>query len=131
MVAGSLVALAGYLRGKPVPMTRGRFVQTPVPASAEILLEGEVPPRQRRQEGPFGDHFGHYSRQEPWPVFEIKSVSRRREAVYPATIVGPPPLEDAMLGDAVQQMHAEAVVNLCRQALDRAGLRIVQNNIAR
>ena len=98
------IALAGYLRGKPVPMTRGRYLGTPVPASAEILLEGEVAPRERKQEGPFGDHFGHYSKREPWPVFQIKSVSRRRDAVYPATIVGPPPLEDAMLGDAVQQM---------------------------
>lgn len=98
------VAFAGFLRGRPVPTCRGRFVPFAVPASAEILLEGEVPPRERKPEGPFGDHFGHYSRREGWPVFQIKAVSRRKDAVYPATIVGPPPLEDAVLGDAVQQM---------------------------
>jgi 4-hydroxy-3-polyprenylbenzoate decarboxylase len=98
------VAFAGFLRGKPVPMVKGRHVPFDVPASAEILLEGEVPPRERKAEGPFGDHFGHYSRREEWPVFQIKSVTSRKGGVYPATIVGPPPLEDAVLGDAVQQM---------------------------
>jgi 4-hydroxy-3-polyprenylbenzoate decarboxylase len=100
------VAFAGFLRGRPVAMTQGRYVPFCVPGSAEILLEGEVPPGERKEEGPFGDHFGHYSRAEPWPVFHIKSVSHRRDAVYPATIVGPPPLEDAQLGDAVQRMLA-------------------------
>jgi 4-hydroxy-3-polyprenylbenzoate decarboxylase len=98
------VAFAGFLRGRPVPMTQGRHVPFAVPASAEILLEGSVAPRTRKAEGPFGDHFGHYSRREEWPVFTIQSVSHRSDAVYPATIVGPPPLEDAQLGDAVQQM---------------------------
>jgi UbiD family decarboxylase len=98
------IAFAGYLRGKPVPMVYGPVSGKPVPASAEILIEGEVAPRDRKDEGPFGDHFGHYSRREPWPVLTIKSVRRRRNAVYPATVVGPPPLEDATLGDAVQLM---------------------------
>jgi 4-hydroxy-3-polyprenylbenzoate decarboxylase len=98
------VAFAGFLRGRPVAMTQGRYVPFTVPGSAEILLEGEVPPGERKEEGPFGDHFGHYSRAEPWPVFHIKSVSHRRQAVYPATVVGRPPLEDARLGDAVQRM---------------------------
>jgi 4-hydroxy-3-polyprenylbenzoate decarboxylase len=98
------IAFAGYLRGKSVPMVKGRHVPFDVPASAEILLEGEVAPRQRKPEGPFGDHFGHYSRREEWPVFQVKSVTSRRNGIYPATIVGPPPLEDAVLGDAVQQM---------------------------
>ena len=98
------IAFAGYLRGKPVPMTRGRHVPFAIPASAEIVLEGVVPPSDRKEEGPFGDHFGHYSRREKWPVFHISSVSHRPDAVYPATIVGPPPLEDGLLGDAVQEM---------------------------
>ena len=98
------IAFAGYLRGAPVPMMETTPVHGAVPASAEILLQGEVPPRERKEEGPFGDHFGHYSRREPWPVLRIASVRRRPDAVYPATIVGPPPLEDARLGDAVQEM---------------------------
>jgi 4-hydroxy-3-polyprenylbenzoate decarboxylase len=98
------IAFAGYLRGAPVPMMATTPKHGAVPASAEILIQGEVPPRERKDEGPFGDHFGHYSRREPWPVLRIASVRRRSLAVYPATIVGPPPLEDARLGDAVQEM---------------------------
>jgi UbiD family decarboxylase len=98
------IAFAGYLRGAPVSMMNTSSTYGAVPASAEILLQGVVPPRERKAEGPFGDHFGHYSRREPWPVLHIQSVRRRANAVYPATIVGPPPLEDALLGDAVQEM---------------------------
>ncbi len=98
------IAFAGYLRGSPVPMMATTAAHGPVPLSAEILIQGEVRPRERKEEGPFGDHFGHYSRKEPWPVLHVTSVRRRENAVYPATIVGPPPLEDALLGDAVQEM---------------------------
>ena len=98
------IAFASFLRGAPVPMMATTALHGPVPLSAEILLQGEVPPRERKEEGPFGDHFGHYSRREPWPVLHISSVRRREGAVYPATVVGPPPLEDALLGDAVQEM---------------------------
>src|SRR5205823_6302257 len=75
-----------------------------VPADAEIVLEGFVRPHERRTEGPFGDHFGHYSHAAPFPVFEIERVHRRRNAVYPAAVVGKPPQEDKYLGDAVQEM---------------------------
>ncbi|MEZ4652658.1 MAG: UbiD family decarboxylase [Candidatus Eisenbacteria bacterium] len=55
------LAFAAYLRGSPLPMTRAKTVPLDVPARAEFIIEGEVPPRERRMEGPFGDHFGHYS----------------------------------------------------------------------
>ncbi|MCI0697817.1 menaquinone biosynthesis decarboxylase [candidate division KSB1 bacterium] len=98
------VMFAGFLRGKPVPMTRGKAVQIAVPAHAEFILEGTVPLNQMRWEGPFGDHFGHYSHAADFPVFHIKKITHRRDAIYPATVVGKPPMEDKFIGDATQQI---------------------------
>ena len=97
------IIFAGILRGGPTPMVRAKSLSMRVPANAEFVLEGVVPPHERRAEGPFGDHFGHYSAQAPFPVFHVKTVTRRRHPVYPATVVGKPPQEDRYLGDAVQE----------------------------
>src|SRR5690606_5089793 len=100
------LAFAAYLRGAPLPLARARTVPLEVPAMAEFVLEGEVPPRERRMEGPFGDHFGHYSHAAEFPVFHIKAVTRRKNAIYPASVVGQPPQEDRAIGDALQDMMA-------------------------
>lgn len=93
---------AGFLRGARSEFTRARTLSIAVPAHAEFVLEGRVRPHHRRMEGPFGDHFGHYSQAADYPVFEISALTRRRDAVYPATVVGIPPMEDKFLGDATQ-----------------------------
>lgn len=98
------VAFSGLLRGKPLPLVRARTLGVRVPANAEFVIEGVVPPHERREEGPFGDHFGYYSKQAPFPVFHINKITRRRDAVYPATVVGKPPREDKYIGDATQEM---------------------------
>jgi 4-hydroxy-3-polyprenylbenzoate decarboxylase len=98
------VMFAGFLRGKPVPMARGKSIQIAVPAHAEFILEGTVPLNETRWEGPFGDHFGHYSHAADFPVFHIKKITHRRNAIYPATVVGKPPMEDKFIGDATQQI---------------------------
>ncbi len=98
------VMFAGFLRGARVPMTRGKSVQVAVPANAEFILEGTVPLNETRWEGPFGDHFGHYSHAADFPVFHIKKITHRRNAIYPATVVGKPPMEDKFIGDATQQI---------------------------
>jgi len=98
------LAVAGWIRGAPTPMTRARSLGMLVPASAEFVLEGQVPPGERRPEGPFGDHFGHYSEASPFPVFHVKTVTRRRDAIYPGTVVGRPPQEDKFLGIAAGEM---------------------------
>ena len=95
---------AAFLRGAPVPMVRGKSISVSVPAHAEFVLEGIVPRQERRMEGPFGDHFGHYSLAAPFPVFHIRAMTHRRNPVYPATVVGIPPMEDKYLGDATQLM---------------------------
>jgi 4-hydroxy-3-polyprenylbenzoate decarboxylase len=98
------IAFAGFLRGASVPMVRARTLDLMVPANAEIVLEGTVPPAERRVEGPFGDHFGHYSEAAEFPVFHVTQLSRRRDPMYVATVVGKPPQEDKYLGIAAGEM---------------------------
>ncbi len=73
-------------------------------ADAEIALIGRVPPGARQPEGPFGDHYGYYSLRHDYPVFEIDWLARRRDAIYPATVVGKPRQEDFFLGDLLQKL---------------------------
>jgi UbiD family decarboxylase len=98
------VAFSGFLRGRATAMVPARALSLRVPASAEFVLEGVVPRGERRTEGPFGDHFGHYSGAAPFPVFHLRRVTRRHSPVYPAAVVGRPPQEDRYLGDAAQEM---------------------------
>ena len=100
------LAFAGFLRGKPTRMARARSLDMRVPADAEFVIEGVVPPGERRTEGPFGDHFGHYSHAAPFPVFHVKNVTHRRQPIFQASIVGKPPQEDKYMGEAVQDMFA-------------------------
>ena len=73
-------------------------------ANAEFALIGEVAPRERRPEGPFGDHYGYYSLRHDYPVFHVRQMARRRDAIYPATVVGKPRQEDFFIGDLLQEL---------------------------
>jgi 4-hydroxy-3-polyprenylbenzoate decarboxylase len=93
--------LAGYLRKRSVDLVRCLTNDLEVPADADIVLEGYVDPGEPlRTEGPFGDHTGYYSLADEYPAFHLTAITQRREAVYPATIVGIPPMEDFYLGSA-------------------------------
>ena len=93
--------LAGYLGRKSVELVKCETNDLEVPASADFVLEGYVDPREPlREEGPFGDHTGYYSMPEPYPVFHLTAITHRKKALYPATIVGMPPMEDFYLGTA-------------------------------
>ena len=96
------IAFAGILRARATALTNARTMDIQVPASAEFVLEGEVPAHERRLEGPFGDHFGHYCDAADFPVFRVKTLTRRHDAIYPAAVVGKPPQEDRYMGDASQ-----------------------------
>ena len=95
------LAFAGFLRGRPTELARCGSVDALAPASAEFVLEGEVPPHERAPEGPFGDHFGHYSHAAPFPVFHVRRIARRASPIYLAAVVGKPPQEDRAMGEAV------------------------------
>ena len=98
------IGFAGFLRGKSVPVVRAKTLNLNVPANAEIVLEGVVPAKERRLEGPFGDHFGHYSEAAEFPVFRLQRITRRKNSIYAATVVGKPPQEDKFLGLAAGEM---------------------------
>src|SRR5437016_9049853 len=103
------LAFAGFLHGRSIPMVRAKSVNIMVPANAEIVLEGVVPANERRREGPFGDHFGHYSEAAPFPVFRLRQVTRRRNAVYAGTVVGKPPQEDKYIGEAAEELVGQLI----------------------
>ncbi|MBC7357937.1 MAG: menaquinone biosynthesis decarboxylase [Desulfacinum sp.] len=96
--------LSGFIRRAPVPMTRAVTVDLDVPAEAEFILEGYVDPEELRVEGPFGDHTGYYSLADIYPVFHLTAVTHRRNPIYPATIVGRPPMEDCYLAKATERI---------------------------
>jgi UbiD family decarboxylase len=98
------VAFAGFLRGKPTKMIHAKTIGIDVPANAEFVLEGTVDPNDLKPEGPFGDHFGHYSHAAPFPVFRIRRITRRKNPIYLAAVVGKPPQEDKFIGNACQEM---------------------------
>ena len=98
------LAFAGFLRGAPTRLARARTLKMLVPADAEFVIEGVVPAGERRTEGPFGDHFGHYSHAAPFPVFHVREVTHRARPIFQASVVGKPPQEDKFMGEAVQEM---------------------------
>ncbi len=93
--------LAGYLRKKSVEMVKCQTNDLEVPADCDFVLEGYVDPDEKLEmEGPFGDHTGYYTLPEPYPKFHIERITARRDAIYPSTIVGVPPMEDFYMGTA-------------------------------
>ena len=93
--------LAGYLRKKSVELVKCQTSDLEVPANSDFVIEGYIDPKEPlRDEGPFGDHTGYYTLPEPYPVFHITAITHRKDAVYPATIVGIPPMEDFYIGAA-------------------------------
>jgi 4-hydroxy-3-polyprenylbenzoate decarboxylase len=97
--------LAGFLRKKPVELVQCKTVDLEVPACSDFVIEGYVDPTEpMRDEGPFGDHTGYYTPLTPYPVFHVTAITHRKDAIYPSTIVGPPPMEDAWLGKATERL---------------------------
>ena len=98
-------SMTGFLRGKSLEVCKGLTVDLEVPAQAEFVLEGYVDPNEPwRTEGPFGDHTGFYTLEDLYPVFHVTAITMRKNPVYPATIVGRPPMEDAYLIEASERI---------------------------
>lgn len=97
--------LAGFLRRRPVELVRCLTCGIEVPADCDFVIEGYVDPSEPKTvEGPFGDHTGFYSLTDEYPRFHVTAVTRRRDAVYPATLVGIPPQEDAYIAKATEKI---------------------------
>jgi UbiD family decarboxylase len=95
--------LASLIAGERLPLVTGAGPH-PLVAEAEFALMGEVAPHVRLPEGPFGDHYGYYSLQHDYPVFQVRRLAHRHDAIYPATVVGKPRQEDFFIGDLLQDL---------------------------
>jgi 4-hydroxybenzoate decarboxylase subunit C len=99
--------LASLLQGGHVDIVADPSISPlPIVAEADFLFVGKVPPFLRRVEGPFGDHYGYYSLAHEFPVFEVEKMYHRRNAIFPATVVGRPPQEDHYIGEYLQELFA-------------------------
>ena len=109
---------AGLLRGKKVELVGCKTVPLKVPATAEIVLEGHVSLSDYADEGPFGDHTGYYNAVEPFPVFTVSAITRRRSPIYLSTYTGRPPDEPSVLGEALNEVFVPLLVQQFPEIVD-------------
>lgn len=95
---------AGFLRGESVEMVKCITSDILVPANSELVIEGYLDPSEQRLEGPFGDHTGFYSAADYYPVFHVTCITHRKDLIYPATVVGKPPMEDCYMAKATERI---------------------------
>lgn len=112
------MAVAGFIREEGVELVRARTVDLLVPAQAEIVLEGHVFTDEQRSEGPFGDHTGYYSMPEDYPVFHVTTITHRKDPIYPATIVGRPPMEDYWMGKVTERIFLPVIKMILPEVVD-------------
>ncbi len=102
--------LAGFLRGKSVKLVKCITNDIYVPSDCDFIIEGYVDPSEEKViEGPFGDHTGFYSLQDRYPLFHVTAITHRKDAIYPATIVGVPPQEDAYIAMATERIFLSPI----------------------
>jgi len=112
--------LAGFIRKKPVELVKCETIDVEVPANSEIVLEGYVDIDELRLEGPFGDHTGYYSLADMYPVFHVTCITHRKNAIYPTTIVGKPPMEDCYMGVATGRIFLPLLKKQVPEIVDMA-----------
>jgi 4-hydroxy-3-polyprenylbenzoate decarboxylase len=125
--------MAGFLQGRGIELVRAKTVPLWVPANSEIVIEGFVSTECGHVgwepgdeplgegavfEGPFGDHTGFYSMPDRYPIVEVTALTHRRNAVFPATVVGPPPQEDYYMGKATERIMLPLLKVLIPDILD-------------
>ncbi len=123
----SELTFAGALGGRRVPLWVDAEGPLPVYAEADVCIEGEVVPGELLPEGPFGDHLGYYSLTHPFPVLRVERVTRRKDAIWPFTVVGRPPQEDTMFGELIHELTGPVIPSVVKgvravHAVDAAGV---------
>jgi 4-hydroxy-3-polyprenylbenzoate decarboxylase len=100
---------AGLLKGRRPEVAQAVSLSLPVPANAEIVVEGTVSATETADEGPFGDHTGYYNAVEPFPVMRVSAITMRRNPVYLSTYTSRPPDEPSRLGEAMAELFVPLV----------------------
>ncbi len=103
------IEFAASLADRKIEMASCLHSNLEVPASSQIVLEGICVPGETHFEGPFGTHTGYYSRRERFPVFHVKSISMRSDAIFSTTVPGPPPQEDCFMAKAIERLFLPAL----------------------
>ncbi len=110
--------LAGFIGSRPIEIVKAKTVDLFVPAESDFVIEGHVDPNEERIEGPFGDHTGFYSAADMYPVFHVTCITCRNDAVYPATVVGKPPMEDCYLAKATERIFLPILKMIVPEIVD-------------
>lgn len=101
----SELILASLLLGEKLKIQKNINVSPlPVVADADFLIQGVIPPKIRKPEGPFGDHYGYYALKHDYPIVQVKRIYHRKNAIWPATVVGRPPQEDHWIAEYLQDL---------------------------
>ena len=109
---------AGTTRKKGIKTVKCKTIDLEVPANAEMVLEGYVDSADIRNEGPFGDHTGFYTPQEPFPTFTLTGIMQRKNPIYVTTVVGKPILEDAYIGKVIERSFLPLIRMLHPEVVD-------------
>ncbi|MBW1902972.1 MAG: menaquinone biosynthesis decarboxylase, partial [Deltaproteobacteria bacterium] len=109
---------AGFIGSRPIEIVKAKTVDLFVPAESDFVIEGYVNPNEERVEGPFGDHTGFYSPADSYPVFHVTCITCRNDAVYPATVVGKPPMEDCYMAKATERIFLPLLKMLVPEMVD-------------
>lgn len=105
----SELAFSGVLRGERLKVGAGLIVDLPIPASAEIVIEGHISPEDVAEEGPYGDHTGYYNSVERFPVMQVSAITSRASPIYLSTFTGRPPDEPSVLGETMTELFLPIV----------------------
>jgi 4-hydroxy-3-polyprenylbenzoate decarboxylase len=112
------LVFAGFLESRPIEIVKAKTVDLYVPAESDFVLEGYVDPNEELLEGPFGDHTGFYSPADLYPVFHMTALTCRNDAIYPATVVGKPPMEDCYMAKATERIFLPMLRFLVPEIVD-------------
>ena len=110
--------LYGFVRGKNAQLVKSITNDIYIPRDVDIVIEGFVDPSEMKIEGPFGDHTGYYTLEEPYPVMEIETITMKNKPVFQATVVGKPPLEDKYMGWATERIFLPMLKPMAPDLID-------------
>jgi 4-hydroxy-3-polyprenylbenzoate decarboxylase len=110
--------LYGFVRGKSARLVKSITNDIYIPQDVDIVIEGFVDPTKMEIEGPFGDHTGYYTLKEPYPIMEVETITMRENAVFQATVVGKPPLEDKYMGWATERIFLPMLKPMAPDLID-------------
>ena len=110
--------LYGFVRGKNAQLVKSITNDIYIPKDVDIVIEGFVDPKEMKIEGPFGDHTGYYTLEEPYPIMEIETITMKEKPVFQATVVGKPPLEDKYMGWATERIFLPMLKPMAPDLID-------------